>query len=259
MNFEWSKYKRVFTFGCSFTSYYWPTWADVIFQETPQAELHNLARAGAGNLMISARIAETNNRFKFNEDDLVLVMFTTPTREDRWLTEGGWLTLGNIYNQDRYSDEWVREFADERGYLIRDHALVDMSITYLNSLPCTSYCMTSSPLVAEAEKNMFERTNPHADVQELYKDSMVRLPKSLYEFKYNKEWLPDNMKFNDGHPTTMMYYQYLKNIGFNLSDKTYEFAKDCSEKLFKITDRHDCFKVFPECDERVNAMYKTLY
>jgi hypothetical protein len=259
MNFEWSKYKRVFTFGCSFTSYYWPSWADIIFQETPKAELYNFARAGSGNLMISSRLAEVNSRFRFNNDDLVLVMFTSPTREDRWLTDGGWLTLGNIYNQDRYSKEWVREFADERGYLIRDHALLDLALSFLETMPCDSYCMPSVPLVANSERpGMFDKET-NKDISDLYSERMSRLPKSFYDFKYDKEYNSSHIKFGDGHPTTMMYYQYLKNIGFNLSEKTYEFAKDSTEKLFKITDRHDCFKVFPECDERVSVMYKTLY
>lgn len=259
MNFEWSKYKRVFTFGCSFTSYYWPTWADVIFQETPQAKVYNFARAGSGNLMIASRIAEANSRFKFTEDDLVLVMFTSPTREDRWITNGGWLTLGNIYNQDRYNDAWVREFADERGYLIRDHAILDLALTYLETMPCDSYCMPSVPFVTDSEKPGQFDTETNKDIGELYSERMSRLPKSLYEFDYPKEYKPDHIKFIDGHPSTMMYYLYLKNIGIELTDKSLEFAKDSTEKLFKITDRHDCFKVFPECDERVSEMYKTLY
>lgn len=260
MNFEWSKYKRVFTFGCSFTSYYWPSWADVIFFETPQAEAHNFGRAGAGNLMITARIAEANNRYKFNETDLVLVMFTTPTREDRWIErDGGWIPLGNIYNQDRYSKEWVKEFADERGYLIRDHALLDMALTYLETIPCDSYCMPSTPLVVNSEKpNQFNKVL-HSDVAELYSERMSRLPKSFYEFSYPKEYSPTHVKFGDGHPSTMMYYLYLKNIGFNLSDKAEQYAKECTENLFKITERSDCFKVFKECDDRTSAMYRALY
>ena len=33
MIFDWTKYKRFFTFGCSFTCYMWPTWADIISKE----------------------------------------------------------------------------------------------------------------------------------------------------------------------------------------------------------------------------------
>ena len=259
MNFEWSKYKRVFTFGCSFTSYYWPTWADVIFRESPQAELYNFGRSGAGNLMITARIAEANNRYKFNETDLVLVMFTSPTREDRWTTKDGWIVLGNIYNQDRYSKEWVKEFADERGYLIRDHALIDMSLTYLETIPCDSYCMPSCPLVINSEDSKRFDAKLHGDVAELYSERMSRLPRSLYEFSYPKEYKSENLKFSDGHPTTMMYYLYLKNIGFNLSDKTEQYAKESTEKLFKITERINCLTVFKECDDRTSEMFNSLY
>ena len=41
-------YSRFFAFGCSFTSYYWPTWADIIGQEFSD-RYYNLAMCGAGN------------------------------------------------------------------------------------------------------------------------------------------------------------------------------------------------------------------
>lgn len=261
MNFEWSKYKRVFTFGCSFTSYMWPTWADVIFQETPQAELYNFGRPGAGNLMITSRIAEANNRYKFNENDLVLVMFSSPTREDRWTTQEGWITVGNIFNQIKYTKEWVKEFADERGYLIRDHALIDMALTYIKSIPSDSYGLLSTPLIVNSEEPSEFDTVTHNDVATLYSDSTSRLPNSLYAYNhiYPKEYTSRNIKFGDGHPTTMMYYLYLKEIGFNLSEKTYQFAKESTEKLFTINEKKDCVNIFKACDDRMGIMYKSLY
>ena len=44
------KYKRFFAFGCSFTNYYWPTWADIIGQDSNFYE--NWAQPGAGNHFI---------------------------------------------------------------------------------------------------------------------------------------------------------------------------------------------------------------
>lgn len=256
MNFEWSKYKRFFAFGCSFTSYTWPTWADVISVEMPDADFFNLGQSGAGNLMITTRIAEANLRFKFNETDLVMVMYASPTREDRYV-DGRWLTCGNIYTQNTYDKVWVRRYADERGYLIRDSALLDVSSTYLKSLPCTSYCLLSTPICANAEDWM--NKNEHIDIEALYKPRLKDFPLSMLELEFRGSWPNNGLKFTDGHPTTLMYYNYLKKLNLNLSDKAYKFAFDSTEKLLNIEKAEDCVKVFPEQDFRVSEAFRLMY
>ena len=56
---EFKKYKRLFAFGCSFTCYIYPTWADIIYQSLNEdCEFYNCGRSGGGNLFISHRITE---------------------------------------------------------------------------------------------------------------------------------------------------------------------------------------------------------
>ena len=172
MKFDWSKYKRFFAFGCSFTSYMWPTWADVVSKEMPDAEFFNLGNSGSGNMLISLRLAEANNRFQFTETDLIMVMYTTYAREDRWV-EDRWITPGNIYNNDVYPKEWVKKFADERGYLIRDAGLIDMSMKYLDSIPCDKYCMLSVPFVEGSDACDSALTKVHKDIIEIYANRFI--------------------------------------------------------------------------------------
>ena len=42
---------RIFTFGCSFTDYIWPTWANIIAYDL-NIPFHNYGRGGAGNQFI---------------------------------------------------------------------------------------------------------------------------------------------------------------------------------------------------------------
>jgi hypothetical protein len=63
-----SKYKRLFTFGCSFTRYLWPTWADILAEDIPYYE--NWGCGGAGNLYISNAIMEAHNRHTLTKDYL---------------------------------------------------------------------------------------------------------------------------------------------------------------------------------------------
>ena len=46
---NWEKYKRVFAFGCSFTHYSYPTWANLIAYQNTDAEFYNFGKAGMGN------------------------------------------------------------------------------------------------------------------------------------------------------------------------------------------------------------------
>ena len=81
------KYKRIFAFGCSFTSYLYPTWADIIYKSmNPDVEFYNLGKSGGGNLFISHRIVEANKKYEFTENDLVVVMWSTHARIDFYKT-----------------------------------------------------------------------------------------------------------------------------------------------------------------------------
>jgi hypothetical protein len=257
MNFDWSKYKRFFSFGCSFTSYMWPTWADVISKEMPDAEFFNLGKSGSGNMLISLRIAEANNRFKFTDTDLIMVMFTTYVREDRWVNDS-WITPGNIYNNSVYPKEWVKEFADERGYLIRDAALIDMSMKYLNSLPCNNYCMLSVPF-AEGSEECNTNSVGALDLIQMYSDTFTKLAPSMYDLELKGNWKADYHGFDDGHPSTIKYYNYLEKLGINLSDKSKKFAEESTEVLKSITNRQIVPWHFTEQDENISKACKLMF
>lgn len=267
---DWTKYKRFFTFGCSFTSYMWPTWADVISKEMPAAEFFNFGLSGAGNTLISYRIAEANNRFKFTDTDLIMVMFTTYCREDRWLHEDqsskiknqgpGWLAGGNIYNNRFYPDSWVRDFASERGYMIRDAAVIDLTMKYLDSIPSTTYSMLSSPFITGAEAPDSYSTVPH-DIHELYQDTFSRFKPSFHEAIVHSNWktLENDYSFNDGHPAPNRYYDYLSYLGFNLSEKSKIYAQETSDLLKSIPVRNIVPVHFPEQDENIIKAKKLLF
>lgn len=119
----YSKMSRLFTFGCSFTDYEWPTWADIIGQEFDYYE--NWARGGMGNQYIFNSLIECNKRNKFTSDDTIMIMWSTVLREDRYIANfGGWIGTGNIWKSEAYTTAWKKKFICERGFLIRDLALI---------------------------------------------------------------------------------------------------------------------------------------
>ena len=113
---------RLFTFGCSFTQYWrWPTWADALGQEFEKFQ--NWGLCGAGNSYILWSLIECNQRNQLGPDDEVWIMWTNTSREDHYVKDR-WLEGGNVYWSagSELPAEYVKKFACERGYLIRDMA-----------------------------------------------------------------------------------------------------------------------------------------
>lgn len=229
-----TKYKRLFTFGCSFTNYRYPTWAHILSKSMPDCELHNLGKSGGGNLFIANRITEANKKFKFSETDLIVVMWSTLCREDRFVNDN-WLIPGNIFTQDDYPNSFIEKFCDPIGYLIRDLSLVELSKAYLDSLPCDNYMMLSVPF----DYQIYDKTEKTDDILNTYSDLIKSFPPTLFEFGMNKRWTTDvEYEMSDGklqidyHPTPMNYYNYLTKLGFELSSQAKDYAME-SENTYR--------------------------
>jgi len=239
-NIDFGKYKRFFAFGCSFTSYHWPTWADVLASEMPNAEFYNFGHCGGGNSMISNRIAEANCRYKFTDTDLVVPMWTTFCREDRYRT-GQWMSTGNMFSQNEFDEEFVRKYCDPIGYLLRDLAIITVTSTYLKSLPSDSFMLNGVPYTYQ----MDIETAPYPklkEILELYKDTISLTPPALVdlelggEFKHGHEYsrMHNGDWYLDYHPNTLHYNGYLKKIGLPLTSKSSMYTEH-SMTLLKST------------------------
>lgn len=126
--------QRLFTFGCSFTQYLWPTWADLLGTEIP---LHfNWGNAGLGNRAIAERVAEAHARTQFTPDDIVIVQWSSHLRHD-WMrtnipkTDNSlWRTKGSIFtkhNATVFDNRWINTFWDEKAYYI--HTMNNILLT----------------------------------------------------------------------------------------------------------------------------------
>ena len=142
---------RIFAFGCSVTQYFYPTWADIIihdFKEKYNAEGYNWGKSGAGNSYIATRIWEANSLYKFNQDDIILIQWTSMFREDRYHEDNGWFCPGGFsldrlqgkkfkLNGFEYEDE--AQWADFLHCVMRDCALISSTHKALEFLGCTLY------------------------------------------------------------------------------------------------------------------------
>jgi hypothetical protein len=235
--------KRLFAFGCSYTSYAWPTWADLAgidFEES-----YNWGLSGIGNRAIAERVAEANVRNKFGPDDVIIVQWSSNLRND-WYHQtsmperiGGWKTAGSIFNylnEKLYDRKWIDTFFFEPAYLM--HTLNHISLTQglLESTGCKWYMSSIGDvrnMGADLRDNdgIGEQTgfiNPHDElavynerIWEDYKDHwlmpMELLAKQTPELTYVfDDTVSPGKTFKDTHPSTRQHLIWLEQ---ELKDK----------------------------------------
>jgi len=98
---------RIFIFGCSFTNFRWPTWADMCRYSTDKP-IYNFAQMGIGNVAIMHKMVEADVKYKITDRDLVITQWSTWTREDRYTDSwsGGGCVFHNPLYGDSFCDRW---------------------------------------------------------------------------------------------------------------------------------------------------------
>ena len=169
---------RLFTFGCSYTGWRWPTWADIVGREF--TEYQNWGREGGGNQFIFHSVVEANQRNKFTPDDTVLIMWTSLDREDRYL-RNSWYTYGPVYGNHFHPREWVKKFSDDRWYAIRDLTCMSAVRDLLNSWGVKYKFM--SMISFDVYKDL--ASEPISDVYELFKDVLAEVKPGFVDTMFN--------------------------------------------------------------------------
>ena len=180
--------KRLFTFGCSFTNYIWPTWADIVSNDYDYSE--NWGQRGGGNKYIYFSLIECHQRNNITADDTVMIMWSSQAREDRFL-KGKWHTPGSVYNSD-YSDEFIEEYTDTTGYLLDTVTYIQGSYHLLDSIGCKKHFFSILPLDVSTERwlNIPPKLNLSisSKILKLYSLVLKHMKPSVYETVFNSDW-----------------------------------------------------------------------
>lgn len=241
-----TKFNRFFAFGCSYTEYLWPTWADIIGKQYGENYI-NCGKYGAGNSYIHSALMEADQTFRFNKEDLIIVCWTSCVRQDHYM-HGNWELKGNIIN---WGEKYVKRFFDARGFLIRDLALIKSVIETLENKGCRYEMLAAFPF---SSNNLFndgwiEETEIDSDITTLYSDILSKIKPSYHEV-LGKRTRPIKGRLADiidAHPTPDEHLEYIKRtIPEHLPDD-YAFVNQYMETLsYKYMEENwwDCWDVF---------------
>lgn len=217
---------RLFTFGCSFTQYHWPTWADILGKEFD--EFQNWGLNGSGNYCIFNSLNECILRNNITEHDTVIIMWTNIMREDRYINNK-WITLGNIYTQEPSDDNKaiIKYLLDERGYLLRDLSFIHSSKKLLENIGAKHIFLSMVPINNTDQYSISLSDN--TDIVELYKDTINFIRPSVYETIFNFDWHSKPFPPDDLTNHTVLYNQ----IYTSLAGSAWPSFKDFINKNFQ--------------------------
>jgi len=227
---------RLFTFGCSFTYYFWPTWADFLGMEFEHYE--NWAQWGIGNRAIAERVAECHAKNKFTKDDVVIVQWSVYARHDYykpihpiefWRTKGGLFTDDNL---KVYDMDWLSTFFNEEAYVMHMLNNIVMVQNLLKTTNCQWY-MTSIKNIEllgtdikggvddefEKGKESIEKDFPRLKfyIDKIWKENKTHW---LYPIQTHSEentelgiwFLYDGVPWLDKHPSPSQHADWLNKI-----------------------------------------------
>jgi len=207
--------KRLFVFGCSYTSWMTPTWAD--FLATGYDHFENWAIEGIGNRAIVERLSECLLSRNIGKDDTVVVQWTEPHREDYHrpdlLPTTNWSRMGSIFNQGTSKiivDSW-----NEKSYLMHSMNFIHLGINLLSNSNCKWFATSSSDLTHDIKN--FPELEFYLQIF-THKNWITSLAGPIQQDNNFRgiKFITNDKIWYDNHPTPKMHYRWLID---NLIDK----------------------------------------
>ena len=235
---------RLFTFGCSYTDWNWPTWADMLGRSYDEFE--NWAIRGTGNRAIAERISECILSKQIGVGDTVVVQWTNFHRFDMHgediLPNTRWRCSGNIH-VNPWEDRFVKESWREKSYCLHSLNFIHMAMNLLKNTGC-QFLVTSHYDIKNEYKQFPEldfydsvKTNWLYPIQQFTDDQGYK-GKQLKIYQLNAMLgkigiLRDEKKtIWDHHPGPEQHYQWLKT--YLLPKLNVELDEEFCAKSIKV-------------------------
>lgn len=255
--------KRFFAFGCSFTNYHWAMWPEVVKHELGDVEYYNFGRSGAGNLFIAHQLYNANEQFNFNQDDLVMVCWSSVYRND-WLLDQQWVCEGNSYFPGNMNKLLPDSLKDLNHHVIRDAGICAGVSKFLESLPSQTHqiAMTNNFIADDQDDgNIEDDILNHPECKPLADYCRDTIKPSFWDMGYTLEFKKDYWEntlgleefCRDDHPLPIWSMEYLSKV------LDHEFTEETQEHVYAYHDKLcEAFKTIKEHDVECN-FYELMF
>lgn len=219
--------KRVFCFGCSWTAYQWATWANLLCYGAKQHgyQTHNYAKAGIGNEGIFKSIVAANAIHNFTDQDIICILWTSWCREDRFI-KGSWMNAGNVYNNTRFSKDFVENYCDFDNDIIKN-VCAFLAADSMVDIDFQGHTMNPFESVHIYDRATVEGFN--------YKIRQIQT-NTFFDNRNEIVCLQcrDGLAGSDGHPCVHRHAEYLVDKVLPAINKPEFFCED----FFKLCEQH---------------------
>ena len=205
---------RIFTFGCSFTDYRWPTWADIILYGN---EGYNCAVTGGGFDSILYRLLEVDRKFKLTKEDKIIIVLTTPLRWDIIVNQS-WSTHGQITSNPSFAKYENKLFSiDGLAYKSFNNLLLIQEFLERRNL---NYVFGAITDLYKHLGNYFEDYNRVSETDELIKYVKSKVKIELIDFKNfisdpDTPWVTTKVykdNKSEYHPRPLTHYRWVTDV-----------------------------------------------
>lgn len=219
---------RIFTFGCSFTQYMWPTWASVLAFDQ-QKPLYNFALPGLGNVGIMHRMIEADLKYKFTPEDEIYILWSSWSREDR-VKNGNWLAEGSVFNRNNevYYGYFLRKYWDIDNDIVKNAtAIIAANKMYGNLIKWQAAgfeFFTNEAFETKSKKS----TDYISSIYEPMLPKIEFIECEKQGFRYQK--------LQDCHPSVNDHIDIVadhiyRNLNLTLRPETVSYFKSCHDKI----------------------------
>lgn len=266
---------RLFVFGCSFTNWCWPTWADLLGLNYENYE--NWGRPGIGNRAIAEKISECHVKNNFTKDDTIIIQWTSYTRYDWYkdiIEEGENEVVGwEVHQHSSYYKKYrpfFEKIYSERAYVMHSLNIMCLIKEFLSAIGCKWYMTSLSDIRNLGYDSLFYDRYDDKQHQKTVKTLKEEnsndwiLYKSFPEFKIyeniiwndSENWLSpmfSNVRahksllwsfpkdnYIEFHPTPRQHSIWLENsLGFLLKENYFNEKDVIIDAFEKLKDKED--------------------
>jgi hypothetical protein len=221
-------YNRFFAFGCSYTHWCWPTWADIISWDL-DIPYENWGRPGIGNVGIFHRMVECDLKNNFKENDLVITLWTSWTREDRYL-KNNWESHGNVFNNPLYDKRFLSKYWSISNDIIKNSTAIIAgskiaNINFQGHIMFPGNFETNNMPYKDSELTLKEFYSQHFPSENIFDEG-------------NAVYTTFNEVVKEGHPSILRHLKYVKEkiypkLNFTLKPSTEKLCNQMEVEIIK--------------------------